>query len=137
LIDSINILTSADIINVDKSEIVLTELGGRIGKNIDLPQIEVKYKYELRADAPPLKKDPETGETIGESRQFCQDLIDLDLLYTKEKIEGMRNEMAESTIDEDVTNVWLSRGGWYRRENTTTSIPYCRHIWKQVLVRKK
>ncbi len=137
LIDSINILTSADIINVDKSEIVLTELGGRIGKNIDLPQIEVKYKYELRADAPPLKQDPETGETIGKTREFCQDLIDLDLLYTKEKIEGMRNEMAESTIDEDVTNVWLSRGGWYRRENTTTSIPYCRHIWKQVLVRKK
>ena len=137
LIDSINILTSADIVNVDKSEIVLTELGGRIGKNIDLPQIEVKYKYELRADAPPLKQDPETGETIGKTREFCQDLIDLDLLYTKEKIEGMRNEMAESTIDKDVTNVWLSRGGWYRRENTTTSIPYCRHIWKQVLVRKK
>ena len=137
LIDSINILTSADIVKVDKSEIVLTELGGRIGKNIDLPQIEVKYKYELRENAPELKKDPETGETIGKTREFCQDLLDLDLLYTKEAIEGMRNEMAESDIDEDITNVWLSRGGWYRKPDTTTSIPYCRHIWKQVLVRKK
>lgn len=137
LIDSINILTSADIVKVDKSEIVLTELGGRIGKNIDLPQIEVKYKYELRENAPELKKDPETGETIGKTREFCQDLLDLDLLYTKKAIEGMRNEMAKSEIDEDITNVWLSRGGWYRKPDTTTSIPYCRHIWKQVLVRKK
>lgn len=137
LIDSINILTSADIVKVDRSEIILTELGGRVSRNIDLPQIEVKYKYELREDAPPLKKDPETGKTIGKTRQFCQDLIDLDQLYTKSEIEGKRNDMDESRLTDDVTNVWLSRGGWYRSPETDASIPYCRHIWKQVLVRKK
>ena len=137
LIDSINILTSADIVKVDRSEIILTELGGRVSRNIDLPQIEVKYKYQLREDAPPLKKDPETGETIGKTRQFCQDLLDLDQLYTKSEIEGMRNNMDESRLTDDITNVWLSRGGWYKSPDTDASIPYCRHIWKQVLVRKK
>ena len=37
----------------------------------------------------------------------------------------------------DVTDVWLARGGWYRKPETSTSVPYCRHIWKQVIVRKK
>jgi hypothetical protein len=56
-------------------------------------------------------------------------------LYSKAEIELLRNDMKTSSIT-DVTDVWLARGGWYRKPETDTSIPYCRHIWKQVIVRK-
>ena len=57
-------------------------------------------------------------------------------LYTKKEIDVLRNDMKSSGFA-DVTDVWLARGGWYRRKGTDSSIPYCRHIWKQVIVRKK
>ncbi len=57
-------------------------------------------------------------------------------LYTKKEIDVLRNDMKPSPIA-DITDVWLARGGWYRRPNTDVSIPYCRHQWKQKIVRKK
>ena len=57
------------------------------------------------------------------------------IIFDRE-IELLRNDMPSSGIA-DVTNVWLARGGWYRKPDTDTSIPYCRHIWRQVIVRKK
>ena len=90
----------------------------------------MKYRYELRSDAPPLKQG-------GKSRKFCDDLMKSPRqLYSKEQIEDMKNKM-KSSFYPDVTDVWLARGGWYRKPNTDTSVPYCRHIWKQVIVRKK
>ena len=39
-------------------------------------------------------------------------------------------------------NVWLARGGWYQPiakegEEPRAALPYCRHEWNQVIVRKK
>ena len=143
LINSVNVLKKADMITITGSDIRLTKLGDRLAKSIDLPKLEVKYRYELRPDAPDLKKDLETGETIGKSRDFCIKMMEKEKLYSKQEIELLRNDMDADLNYPEITNVWLSRGGWYRKpievkgEAPYQEVPYCRHIWKQVLVRKK
>jgi hypothetical protein len=127
LITSIGILKDSKLIEITGEAINLTPTGRKVAEVIDVPQTEVKYKYTLRSDAPALKT---------ESRDFCKKMMSKRKLYSKAEIELLRNDMKSSSIT-DVTDVWLARGGWYRKPNTETSIPYCRHIWKQVIVRKK
>jgi hypothetical protein len=127
LITSIGILKDSKLIEITGEAINLTPTGKKVAEVIDVPQTEVKYKYTLRSDAPALKT---------ESRDFCKKMMSKRKLYSKAEIELLRNDMKTSSIT-DVTDVWLARGGWYRKPDTDTSIPYCRHIWKQVIVRKK
>jgi hypothetical protein len=127
LITSIGILKDSKLIEITGEAINLTPTGKKVAEVIDVPQTEVKYKYTLRSDAPALKT---------ESRDFCKKMMSKRKLYSKAEIELLRNDMKTSSIT-DVTDVWLARGGWYRKPETETSIPYCRHIWKQVIVRKK
>jgi len=127
LITSIGILKDSKLIEITGEAINLTPTGRKVAEVIDVPQTEVKYKYTLRSDAPALKT---------ESRDFCKKMMSKRKLYSKAEIELLRNDMKTSSIT-DVTDVWLARGGWYRKPETETSIPYCRHIWKQVIVRKK
>ena len=127
LITSIGILQDSKLIEITGEVINLTPTGKKVAEVIDVPQTEVKYKYTLRSDAPALKT---------ESRDFCRKMMSKRKLYSKAEIELLRNDMKSSSIT-DVTDVWLARGGWYRKPETETSIPYCRHIWKQVIVRKK
>jgi hypothetical protein len=127
LITSIGILKDSKLIEITGEAINLTPTGKKVAEVIDVPQTEVKYKYTLRSDAPALKT---------ESRDFCRKMMGKRKLYSKAEIELLRNDMKTSSIT-DVTDVWLARGGWYRKPDTETSIPYCRHIWKQVIVRKK
>jgi len=127
LITSIGILKDSKLIEITGEAINLTPTGKKVAEVIDVPQTEVKYKYTLRSDAPALKT---------ESRDFCRKMMSKRKLYSKAEIELLRNDMKSSSIT-DVTDVWLARGGWYRKPETETSIPYCRHIWKQVIVRKK
>ena len=129
LIGAINILQTSELITIEGSTLGLTDIGAKIADAIELPEREVKYRYELRPDAPALVEG-------GRSRDFCQDMMSMRKLYSKQEIEVLRNGMKSSGIA-DVTDVWLARGGWYRKPETTTSVPYCRHIWKQVIVRKK
>lgn len=84
-------------------------------------QIEILYSYELRDDAPPLKPG-------GESRQFCQELIALDRLYTRQEIEQI-----SAAVDRDV---WRYRGGWYHNSQTGRNTPSCRHSWYQNVIIK-
>ncbi len=90
----------------------------------------VKYQYGIRNDmiGQPL--------VIQKTRQFCRELVASNKLYTKEEIEGMRNDMEVSFLPY-ITNVWMARGGWYRRKGTDVSVPFCRHIWRQVVVKSK
>ena len=129
LIGAINILQTSELITIEGSTLGLTDIGTKIADAIELPEREIKYRYELRPDAPALVEG-------GRSRDFCQDMMSMSKLYSKQEIEVLRNGMKSSSIA-DVTDVWLARGGWYRKPETTTSVPYCRHIWKQVLVRKR
>ena len=137
-------LTSDGIISSNESELTLTNLGDKVANGINIPKAEIKYQYQLRSDAPPLKKD-ENGVTIGESRDFCTKMMeDPDLkgkYWSKAEIEGMSNDMAPDDFS-NASNVWLARGGWYQpiKEGDNparAAIPYCRHEWNQVIVRKK
>ena len=125
LINSITILKSSNLLEVEGSSINLTPVGERVAEAIDIPETEIKYKYTLRSDAPPLKG--------GQSRDFCRKMMSKKKLYSREEIDLLRNDMKSGRA----ADVWLARGGWYRRPNTDTNIPFCRHIWKQVLVKKK
>jgi len=136
-------LTSDGIISSNESELTLTNLGDKVANGINIPKAEIKYQYQLRSDAPPLKKD-ENGVTIGESRDFCTKMMeDPDLkgkYWSKAEIEGMSNDMAPDDFS-NASNVWLARGGWYQpiqeEGEARAAIPYCRHEWNQVIVRKK
>ena len=129
LIGSISILSKSNLLEIEGSTLSLTPKGEQISKTLDIPSAEIKYRYSLRPDAPALKEG-------SKSRDFCQDMMRKSKLYSKAEIELLRNDMPSSGIA-DVANVWLARGGWYRKPDTDTSIPYCRHIWRQVIVRKK
>lgn len=132
-------LTSDGIIGSENTEITLTNLGDKLANGIKIPKAEIKYQYQLRSDAPALKKNDE-GVTIGESRKFCQDMIDLDRYWSKEEIERLNNDMTPDDFS-NAANVWLARGGWYQpieeEGEEKAAIPYCRHEWNQVIVRKK
>jgi len=140
IVNFLLILTSDGIISSEKTEITLTNLGDKLANGINIPKTEIKYQYQLRSDAPALKKNDE-GVTIGESRKFCQDMIDLDRYWSKEEIEGLSNDMTPDDFS-NAANVWLARGGWYQPiqeegEEPRAAIPYCRHEWNQVILRKK
>ena len=139
IVNYLLILTSDGIISSEKTEITLTNLGDKLANGIKIPKAEIKYQYQLRSDAPALKKNDE-GVTIGESRKFCQDMIELDRYWSKEEIEGLSNDMTPDDFS-NASNVWLARGGWYQpiqeEGEVKAAIPYCRHEWNQVILRKK
>jgi len=89
-----------------------------IGRELTLPEQDFKvlYSYEKRIDAPDLVEG-------GSSRPFCETLIALDRLYTREEI---------NTIGSNVKrDVWSYRGGWYHNPETEINTPSCRHTWVQ------
>lgn len=80
---------------------------------------EVKYKYAWRAgfDAGDIKN----------SRDFCVKLLEQKKLYSFEEINSLNNKQG--------LNVWESRGGWWNKNGA--NLPYCRHLWSQVVVKRK
>lgn len=89
--------------------------------DVQQPELVVLYSYELSPESPPLAVG-------GESREFCQKLMKANKLYTRQEIDAMSNEVGGS--------VWLMRGGWYTKPDTTIHVPHCRHEWQSNLVRK-
>ncbi len=129
-LETLEVLETAELLSIQGSILNLTEVGDKIAESINIPTAVVRYKYSLRPDAPSLKPG-------GESRGFCQRMMSLNKVYSKQEIEFLRNDMKSSGISKNVNNVWLARGGWYTPQGKTTSLPYCRHIWEQVIVRRK
>ena len=129
-LETLEVLETAELLSIEGTILNLTDVGERIAESIDVPTAVVRYKYSLRPDAPALKPG-------GESRGFCQKMMSLNKVYSKQEIEFLRNDMKSSGISKNVTNVWLARGGWYTPQGQSTSLPYCRHIWEQVIVRRK
>jgi hypothetical protein len=100
----------------------VTELGTQLVREEQIPieRFEVRYGYRTRLDVPPAKSG---------SRQFCERLMDLNRLYSKDEINTI-----SSRVDRDV---WKYRGGWYTNPDTQASTPWCRHEWIQQLVVKR
>lgn len=101
---------------------VLTPQGLEVVSETTAPTngIQVLYGYEERDNLPPL---------LTESREFCQELMKLDKLYTRQEIESI-----SASEDRDV---WATRGGWFHNTKFDQTTPYCRHIWKQFVVKLK
>ena len=100
----------------------VNDLGKQLIREEQIPieRFEVRYGYRTRLDVPPAKSG---------SRQFCERLLDLNRLYTKEEINTI-----SMRVDRDV---WRYRGGWYTNPDTQVSTPWCRHEWIQQLVVKR
>jgi hypothetical protein len=105
---------------ITKGEV--TELGTRLVREEQIPieRFEVRYGYRTRLDVPPAKSG---------SRQFCERLMSLNRLYTRDEINTISGR-----VDRDV---WRYRGGWYTNPDTQASTPWCRHEWIQQLVVKR
>jgi hypothetical protein len=105
---------------ITKGEV--TDLGKQLVReeNIPIERFEVRYGYRTRLDVPSAKSG---------SRQFCERLLGLNRLYTKDEINSISNR-----VDRDV---WRYRGGWYTNPDTGKSTPWCRHEWIQQLVVKR
>lgn len=105
---------------ITKGEV--TDLGKQLVReeNIPIERFEVRYGYRTRLDVPTAKSG---------SRQFCERLLGLNRLYTKDEINTI-----SSRVDRDV---WRYRGGWYTNPDTQVSTPWCRHEWIQQLVVKR
>lgn len=86
---------------------------------IQKPEFKVLYSYEVKAGL--------GSALIPTSREFCQEMIKLDRLYTRQEIDQI-----SAAVDR---NVWLYRGGWYHNPETDVTTPSCRHEWKQNIVR--
>jgi hypothetical protein len=87
--------------------------------------LEVRYKYEWRFNVPEKDRDSKT------SRPFCQ-----ELLKATSKQSGWKTyeEITQMNNGTDL-EVWDSRGGWWNKNGV--NLPYCRHEWKQILVKRK
>jgi hypothetical protein len=87
-----------------------------IGKIADeLRKYEVRYKYQ--------------GPKDSKNRAFCKALLNLNKLYTRDEISKISQRVGR--------NVWTKRGGWYTKPGTDIHLPYCRHQWASILVKKK
>jgi len=63
------------------------------------------------------------------SREFCREMLAENKLYSRQEIDSIENDLG--------SDVWATRGGWYHDPNRDVNLPYCRHVWKQVIVTRK
>lgn len=83
----------------------------------------IKYSYEWRPDIPSNERDTAAHP----SREFCKELLAMDKMWDREEIERLT---AQEEID-----VWAMRGGFWNDDGVVH--PFCRHIWKQNVVKEK
>jgi DNA-binding Lrp family transcriptional regulator len=81
----------------------------------ELAKYSVKYKY--------------TGPSDSKNRDFCRAMLNLNKVYTRDDIDKISNRVDR--------NVWTKRGGWQTIKGTDIHLPFCRHTWSSVLVKKK
>lgn len=124
VIEILKKLQSDGKLNWTNNAIKITDIGKADIQDAGLPKIEVRYKYDLSPDAPPLMPG-------GKSREFCIKMMDQNKLYTRAEIDQISAIVGY--------NAWLRRGGWYTVPNSEPPlhIPHCRHEWAQKVVRRK
>lgn len=83
--------------------------------------IEVKYKYVWRPNVTPDDN----------SRGFCKEMLE----RTSNQTGWMSRTEIENLDNDQGLDVWDSRGGWWNKAGN--NVPYCRHLWKQMVVKRK
>ena len=92
-------------------------------------EIVTRYTYEK---APGISG----GDLIPTSRDFCQRMIRLNRVYTRQEIDQISGILARE-YNEPGYSAWKRRGGWMTIKGTTQHVPYCRHIWQPQLLRRR
>lgn len=109
---------------IEKGRITIENRIARISNEPDTDtkvEFEVRYRYDWR----PEFKSSKPSKT---SREFCQTLMKLNKVYTRQDIDQMSSLLGFS--------VWERRGGWYTLPGTDLARPSCRHVWNQQIVRR-
>lgn len=136
----------AKLLNISESEVKqmlerLTEKGyleaGKPTKKVNelkLPDFEetfVMYKYDLRIgiDGPKILPD-------GRTRPFCEAMIRAGKLYTREDIDMISKELG-AIYGIPNYDAFRLRGGWYHDPDSGVNYPFCRHVWKQGIYKRK
>jgi len=96
---------------------VLKPISELDGKNSKVTEILVRYSYEWRV-----------ADNGNPSRPFCQKLLDLKRLYSRQDIEQISMRVGYSVFDRC--------GGWWTMPNGEHS-PQCRHEWRANIVKRK
>ena len=104
------------------------------GKDLKLPDYAetfVMYKYDLRfgVEGPPILPNDRT-------RPFCEEMIRANRIYTREEINAIGEELG-AIYGEPNYDVFTRRGGWYHDPASDVNYPFCRHVWKQGIYKKK
>lgn len=120
-----NKLISIKPFNDNGSEVISREITdeGKRQKSARRPiaDIQIKYSYEV---------SPGLGAPIiPTTRKFCENLINLDRIYSRKEIQNISQRLGYS--------VWQRRGGFYHNPRTGVTTPYCRHRWVEQVVIKK
>lgn len=120
-----NKLISIKPFNDNGSEVISREITdeGKRQKSARRPiaDIQIKYSYEV---------SPGLGAPIiPTTRKFCENLINLDKIYSRKEIQDISQRLGYS--------VWQRRGGFYSNPRTGVTTPYCRHRWVEQVVIKR
>ena len=104
------------------------------GKDLKLPDYAetfVMYKYDLRfgVEGPAILPNNRT-------RPFCEEMIRANRIYTREEIDAIGKELG-AIYGEANYDVFTRRGGWYHDPVADVNYPFCRHVWKQGIYKKK
>lgn len=87
-------------------------------------EFKIAYRYVKSGEA-------SGADVIPTTRQFCKDMVaqSRSRVWTSAEIQqiGLREDR----------NVWLRRGGFWTRKGTNITTPYCRHVWEQIVIKKK
>jgi DNA-binding Lrp family transcriptional regulator len=109
---------------IEKGRITIENKIARIANEPDDDvkiEFEVRYRYDWRPEF-------QASKPANTSREFCQTLMKLNKLYTRQDIDQMSSIMGYS--------VWDRRGEWYTIPGTNVARPSCRHVWNQQIVRR-
>jgi hypothetical protein len=122
----IETLTAEGLVEVDKNGQIATAKG-EAAKVPSFQDLFIRYRYSLRPDAPAL---------IGESRDFCQAMMNNPRYFTREEIDKIGDELGQ-VYGIPNYDAFSRRGGWYHDPQANVNVPYCRHIWNAELVKRK
>jgi hypothetical protein len=130
IIGALSTLENNRLINVkpfndNGSEVISREITdeGKKQKSARRPiaDIQIRYSYEVT---------PGLGAPIiPTTRKFCENLINLDKIYSRKEIQNISQRLGYS--------VWQRRGGFYTNPRNGVTTPYCRHRWVEQVVIKK
>lgn len=130
-IDVASLINALDLDAKDASE----RIGRLIEDKLINPEkgLQITPEGELTIDKAPKSqffvKYQYSGPKDSRNRAFCARLLQLNRVYTREEINQLSGILGY--------NVWMRRGGWYHNPKLDVNTPYCRHTWKQVIVKRR